>query len=423
MKASEHDAPGGRDWTPTREKLLMLTLAAINFTTILDFVIIIPLGPQYISSFHITEKQFGVIVSAYGFAAGLSGLAAGFFMDRFDRKKALVWLYAGFTVGTLLCALSPTYPLLVAARCVAGLFGGIVGAVILSIVGDVIPMERRGAAMGVVMSAFSVSQIIGVPIGLSLADAYNWHVPFFVLAGLSALILAATAYVTPPLRGHLEHATDEHPVARTWAIMTHPDHLRAFLFMAILTCAGFMIFPYIPDFLEMNAGLAPNQLKWLYLCGGLCTVFSMNLVGKWSDRSGKLKVFTITSLATAVPILLITNLPKVPLPLMMVSFTLLMVCMSARFVPAMAMMTGAVSARDRGGFMSINSAVQQLSMALASDVASRIISQGEDGRVLHFPINGLISVVCAYTCIYLARFLRMPKQNEAVAEPALAEVG
>ncbi len=423
MKANEHNVPGGRDWTPMREKLLLLTLAAINFTTILDFVIIIPLGPQYISGFHITEQKFGVIVSAYGFAAGLSGLAAGFFMDRFDRKKALIALYFGFTIGTLFCALSPTYPLLVASRCVAGLFGGVVGALILSIVGDVIPMERRGAAMGVVMSAFSVSQIVGVPIGLYLADAYSWHVPFFVLAVLSALILAITAYVTPSLRGHLEHATDEHPVARTWNIMTHPDHLRAFLFMAMITCTGFMIFPYIPDFLERNAGLAPKQLKWLYLCGGLCTVFSMNLVGKWSDRSGKLKVFAITSLSAAVPILLITNLPQVPLPLMMVSFTLLMVCMSARFVPAMAMMTGAVAARDRGGFMSINSAVQQLSMALASFAAGAIISDGDDGRVLHFPINGLISIACAYTCIYLARFLRMPKEKAAVAEPAFAEMG
>jgi predicted MFS family arabinose efflux permease len=406
-----------------RERLLLLTLAAIQFTTILDFVIIIPLGPQYISGFHIVDRQFGIIVSSYGLAAGLSGLAAGLFLDRFDRKKALIWLYLGFTLGTLFCALSPNYPLLVAARFVAGFFGGVVGAVILSIVGDVIPMERRGAAMGLVMSAFSVSSVVGIPLGLMLADAYSWHVPFFALAGLSLLILMAGAYVTPSLRGHLEHASDEHPLARTWSVMTHPDHQKAYLFMAVTTCAGFMIFPFIPDYLVRNAGLAQTQIKWLYVCGGLCTVFSMNWVGRWSDRAGKLKVFTITSLSTAAPILLMTNLPRVPLWAVIVAFSLMMICMSARMVPAMAMMTGAVAARDRGGFMSINSSVQQLSMALATYVAGTIIGETPDGRMSNFPINGVISIVCAYSCIYLARFLRKPAQKETVAEPVLVETG
>lgn len=423
MRANEHNVPGGKDWTPTREKLLLLTLATIQFTTVLDFVIIIPLGPQYISGFHIVERQFGVIVAAYGLAAGLSGLAAGFLLDRFDRKTALLWLYFGFTLGTLFCALSTTYPLLVASRFMAGMFGGVVGALILSIVGDVIPMERRGAAMGLVMSSFSLSSIVGVPVGLVLADMYSWHVPFFALTGLSAIILVITVYITPSLRGHLQHATDEHPVARTWAIMTHPYHLRAYLFMAVITLTGFMIFPYIPDYLVKNAGLQKNQLKWLYVCGGLCTVFSMNWVGRWADRSGKLKVFTITSLSTAAPILLMTNLPRVPLSGIIAAFTLMMICMSARMVPAMAMMTGAVAARDRGGFMSINSSVQQLSMAATTYVAGAILGEAPDGQMTHYPINGVISIACAYTCIYLARFLRMPKEQEAAPEPALAEIG
>ena len=321
--------------------------------------------------------------------------------------------------------MSPTYHLLVASRFVAGAFGGVVGAVILSIVGDVIPMERRGAAMGLVMSAFSVSSVVGVPLGLMLADAYNWHVPFYALAILSVLILAASAYVTPSLRGHMEHTTDEHPVARTWAVMTHPDHQKAYLFMAATTCAGFMIFPFIPDYLVRNAGLAVKQIKWLYVCGGLCTMFSLNWVGRWADRAGKLKVFTITSLTTAVPILLLTNLPRVPLWAMIATFTLMMICMSGRMVPAMAMMTGAVAARDRGGFMSINSSVQQLSMSLTALVAGAIIGDGPDGRITRYPINGLISIACAYTCIYLARFLKMPAPAKATvaAEPAFVEMG
>ena len=431
MTNSDHQ-PGATHWTPTRERLLLLTLAAIQFTTVLDFLIIMPLGPQYMRVFHINPRQFGLIVSAYGISAGATGLAAGFFLDRFDRKLALLWLYSGFAIGTLLCALSPNYHLLVASRFVAGAFGGVVGATILAIIGDVVPMERRGAAMGMVMSAFSVASIVGIPLGLWLAgdsggslhlgSLSGWHLPFFALAALSAVIVAVAASITPSLRGHLEHiAEEEHPVARTWAVMVHPDHQKAFVFMSALTCAGFCVFPYISSYMVANVGVRENQLWIIYLCGGLCTLFSMNLVGRWSDRAGKLRVFTITSLTTTVPILALTNLPHVPLALAVATSTLLMVCMSSRMVPAMAMMTATVEARYRGGFMSINSAVQQLSMGMASFVTGLILGQNEKGEVTHFPINGILSIMCVYSCIYLARFLKAPAKSETMVEPVAME--
>ncbi|HEX4343642.1 MAG TPA: MFS transporter, partial [Verrucomicrobiae bacterium] len=299
-------------WTPARERFLLLTLAAIQFTTILDFLIIIPLGPQYMEVFHIVTWQFQCIVGAYGISAGISSLVASFFIDRFDRKQALLFVYAGFTVGTLFCAMAPTYHLLVAARFFAGAFGGVCGTVVLAIVGDVIPMERRGRAMGLVMSSFSVSSIVGVPAGLYVADYYSWHMPFYAIAVLGAIVCIITGIITPPLRGHMQHATDQHPVAQTWAVIVHPDHQKAYIFMAALTCAGFCVFSYIPTYMVENVGLTVKQIPWIYLVGGLCTVFSMNWVGRWADRSGKLKVFTIISLLAAVPILLITNLPHVP---------------------------------------------------------------------------------------------------------------
>ena len=414
--------PAGTYWTPARERLLLLTLAAIQFTTVLDFLIIIPLAPQYQRVFHISTQQFQWIVSAYGLSAGAAGIVAAFVLDWFDRKRALLWLYAGFTLGTLFCALAPTYHLLVAARYVAGAFGGVCGTVILSIVGDVVPMERRGAAMGTVMSAFSVSSIVGVPAGLWIANYSSWHVPFYAIAVLGAVILIITAYITPPLRGHLQHATDEHPVARTWAVMTHPDHVKAYLFMAMLTCAGFCVFSYIPTYMVKNVGLTDNQLPLIYLCGGLCTVFTMNWIGRWADRSGKLKVFTWMSLSTAVPILLLTNLPRVPVVAAIAVSTLLMICMSGRMVPAMALMTGAVEARYRGGFMSVNSSVQQFSMGLTATLSSYIIGEGPHGELTHFAINGFISIACAYFCIYLARFLKAPAKAAAVPEPLAMEV-
>jgi len=420
MSTNTDNHPGGLHWTHARERLLLLTLAAIQFTTILDFLIILPLGPQYMEVFHITSGQFGMIVGAYGISAGLAGIAAGFIMDRFDRKQALLWLYFGFTLGTLFCAMAPTYHLLVIARYFAGVFGGVSGAVILAIVGDVIPMERRGAAMGLVMSAFSVVTIVGVPLGMDLADRYNWHVPFYAIAAMSAVILLVAMVITPPLRGHMNHAEDEHPVLRTWKVMKHPDHIKAFIFMAVTTCAGFCIFSYIPVYMVSNAGLKKEQLKWLYLFGGICTVFSMSWVGKWSDRSGKLKVFTITSLTTALPIALVTNLPHVPLVAAMGAMTLLMICMSSRMVPAMAMMTGTVEARYRGGFMSINSAVQQLSMGFTAWFSGKILGKAANGEMTNFYINGMISIACAYICIYLARFLKSaPEGKEAVAETVM----
>ena len=395
------------------ERLLLLVLAAIQFTAIVDFLIILPLGPQYMRLFGINPGQFGIIVSAYAISAGISGVLTGFVLDRFDRKWALLVLYFGFAVGTLLCAVASTYHLLVAARVVAGAFGGVAGALVLAIIGDVIPEERRGAAMGLVMSSFSVASICGVPVGLLLANSLNWHLPFLVLAILSFIILVAAARFLPSLRGHLPHARQQHPIGRMLAVLSHTDHQMAFLFMALLSVTGFIVFPNIANYMVWNVGLTEKQLPLIYLAGGLATVFSMNWIGRWADRSGKLRVFTLMSLAATIPILLITNLPRVSVVTAVAASTLLMVCMSGRMVPAMALMTASIEARYRGGFMSINSSVQQFSCGVAAYISGQVLTQTPTGELVHFPALGFGSIVCALICIYLARFLKMPHQNEA----------
>jgi predicted MFS family arabinose efflux permease len=406
------------------ERWLLLSLAAINFTTIVDFIIIMPLGPQYMRVFAISPAQFGVIVSSYAISAGVSGIAAGFFLDRFDRKRALLALYAGFTLGTFFCALAGTYPLLVAARALAGAFGGVTGALILTVVGDVIPEHRRGAAMGMVMSAFSLANICGVPLGLVLASSFNWHVPFFALAGLSLVILAVLSAVMPSLRSHLAHLSEEPPTTRMLAILSGPAHQKAFLFMGVLTLTGFVVFPYMPKYLVANAGLTEKQLPWLYICGGVCTMFSMNWIGRWADRAGKRPVFIRMSIAAVVPILLTTNLPVVPLLVAIAVSTLLMICMSGRFVPAMAMMTASIEARHRGGFMSVNSSVQQLAAGIAAYISGLILGQSATGQITHFQITGVVSVICALSCIYLSGFLghgRPATELPTDAQPKSAE--
>ncbi len=369
---------------------------------------------------HISPAQFNLIVAAYAIAAGVSGVFAGFFLDRFDRKTALLWLYLGFAAGTLLCALAPTYRLLVAARAIAGTFGGVTGAVILAIVGDVIPEYRRGEAMGMVMSAFSVAAIFGVPLGLVLAADFNWHVPFYAIAGISVPIVLAVFRFVPALRGHLESGREQHPAARMLAVLVEPSHQMAFLFMAVLTCAGFTIFPTLATYMVYNVGLSEKQLPFIYLTGGICTLFSMNWVGRWADRAGKLRVFTLMSLAASVPVIALTNLPRVPLAAALATSTLLMICMSGRFVPAMAMMTATVESRYRGGFMSVNSSVQQFSCGLAAWISGGIIGQGSNHEITHYPVAGLVSLGCVLTCIWLARFLRAAPGEMSTA-PGLVE--
>jgi predicted MFS family arabinose efflux permease len=371
--------------------------------------------------FSISPAQFGVIVSSYAISAGISGIAAGFFLDRFDRKRALLTLYGGFTLGTLFCALAQTYHLLVAARALAGAFGGVTGALILAIVGDVIPEYRRGAAMGLVMSAFSIANICGVPLGLILASNFNWHVPFFALAGLSVVILAILGRLMPSLRSHLAHLRQEPPTTRMLAILSGPAHQRAFLFMGLLTFTGFVVFPYLPKYLVANVGLTERQLPWIYICGGCCTMFSMNWIGRWADRSGKRRVFTLMSIAAVLPILLVTNLPAVPLVLAVAVSTLLMICMSGRFVPAMALMTGSIEARHRGGFMSINSSVQQLAAGFAAWISGIILGQSATGQITHFSITGFVSAACALFCIYLSRFLAARHQRSDIGSAAVVE--
>jgi predicted MFS family arabinose efflux permease len=416
--ASAVPAPAVRPAQPFSERLLLLTLAAIQFTVVVDFLIVLPLGPQYMRVFNITTAQFGLIVSSYALSAGIFGIVASLFLDRLDRRPALLGMYLGFVLGTLFCALAPTYQLLVAARVIAGAFGGVSGALILAIIGDVIPDARRGAATGLVMSAFSVASIAGVPLGLVLASNLSWHVPFYGLAGLGAIIWLLVLRAVPKLRSHLHHATNEHPVKRTLTVMLHRNHQMAFVFMAVLTASGFVVFPYLSNYMVANVGMTEKQLPLIYLAGGLCTIFSMNWIGRWADRTGKRRVFIIMSLCATLPILALTNLPRVPLALAIATSTVLMICMSGRMVPAMAMMTGSIEARYRGGFMSINSSVQQFSCGLAAYMSGHIIGQSSKGELTRFPVVGLISMTCILSCIYLSGFLKLPVGIKANANEA-----
>jgi predicted MFS family arabinose efflux permease len=389
------------------EWLLLVMLAAVQFTVAVDFVIMMPLGPQLMRLFAIDTPAFNLAVSAYAGAAGLSGLGAAFFLDRFDRKTALLTIYAGFAIGTLLCALAPTYGALVFARALAGCFGGVVGGISLAMVADLVPDTRRGSAVGTVMSAFSVAQVAGVPLGLYFADKLGWHVPFLLLAAVSGVVWIGALVRLPKVRAHLQASRGETAMRRFLAILANKNHLRALALMSVITLGGFMIIPDLANYLVSNVGLTSGELRWVYLVGGGSTLFTMNGVGRLADRFGRMRVFTIMMCCSIVAAFLSTHLPVVPAFVAVSVSTFFMIAMTGRFVPAMAMITSSVEPEHRGGFMSINSAIAQFSGAVAATMAGWVIHDGANHQLVGFGNLAWFYVGWAILGLWLASGIRL----------------
>ncbi len=384
------------------ERPLVLVLAAIQFTHVMDFMIMMPLGPQLMRVMLISPQQFGLLVSAYTLTAAVAALAVAFYTDRFDRRKTLVFLYAGFVISTLLCGIAPGYGALLAARAGSGALGRVSGAAVHSLLGDAIPAQRRGAATGMIMSAFALSSIVGVPIGLFLAAHFSWRAPFLLLVVVSMLVLILTWRILPPMRGHIVEGQSHRPLEQIKEVFGTDNHLSAFVFMFALMFAGFSVIPFISPYMVANVGLKETDLPYLYFFGGLATVFTSRYIGKLADRHGKRQIFTLIGLISIAPLLITTNLPRVPVPVAICASVLFMVFVSGRFVPAMALVISSVEPRLRGGFMSINSAIQQLGLGAASLLAGSVIGHGAGGTLTRYWLAGFIAVGATLLAILLA---------------------
>ena len=400
-----------------RELAILLSLGAVQFTSILDFILIMPLGPQLERKLGVTPTQFGLIVSSYTISAGIAGFVASSLVDRFSRKTAFLGLYIGFLFGTLLCGLAPTYPLLLGARVVTGAFGGILGGLAMAIVGDVFPDERRGRATGFLMSAFSMASVFGVPFGLFLGGRYDWHAPFLMLAALGLPILFLGAWCLPTLRGHL-NKTQVDQWDKLKETYTHPNHIRAFLLIISMMLGTFMVVPFIAPYLVSNAGISEDQLPWVYFGGGVCSFFSSFLIGKWADKYGKLKVYRIIAPFSALMMMILTTLPKVGLLLAVAAVSMMMVSNSGRMIAAMAMINGSVENRLRGGFMSAYSSIQHISSGIGAYVAGLIVTKEPGQPMQHYGWVGLAGVVSTLLSLWLAGRLRpAAKPPVPIAEP------
>jgi predicted MFS family arabinose efflux permease len=350
--------------------------------------------------------------------ACLSGLLAATVLDRFDRKRALLCLQAGFIAATLLCGLAWNFEVLLLGRCLAGAFGGVLGAVVFAIVADLFPEEHRGWATGVVMSAFAVATIAGVPLGLTLAQALGTGSPFLALAGCSAGVLLLAACLLPPMPSQL--AT--RPGALLWHVLVHPVLLRAHVLMLVVVLGSFTLIPYLPTFLIANVGWREGDLRWMYLCGGLATLLTNPLLGRLADRLGKRLVFRVLVLLTMVPIVLLTNWGPAPLAATLGLTTLLVVSTSGRMVAAVALITSSAPPSSRGGFLSVNASVQQLAMGLAALLAGALLRQAGPGQPLeHYPLVGLLACAMAVLSCWLAGAVR-PAEAGGVPQQASGPV-
>jgi predicted MFS family arabinose efflux permease len=388
------------------QSVLIALLALVQFTIILDFMIMSPLGAIIMPALDISAAQFGVAVSAYAFSAGISGILAAGFADRFDRKRLLLFFYLGFTAGTALCALAPNYHLLLIGRIVTGLFGGVIGSVVLAIVTDLFALNLRGRVMGFVQTAFAASQVLGIPAGLFLSNHWNWHVAFGALVVLAIVTIAAIALVMRPVNAHLLLKQDSNAFRHLIATVSQPRYTLAFGVTTLLATGGFMLMPFGSAFTVHNLGIDILHLPTIYLISGLFSIFTGPLVGRASDAFGKFPVFVFGSAVSVIMVLIYTHLGEVSLTTVIVVNVLMFVGIFSRMIPSQALISAIPDPSQRGSFSAVSASLQQLSGGLGSVLAAAIIAQNADGTLRHFDMLGYIVVATSILSLIAMYFIQ-----------------
>ncbi len=390
------------------ERKLLFVVAFAQFTHIIDFMIIMPLGSTFMEVFSITPQQFSLMVSVYAFAAFLSGLLGAMYIDRYDRKKALIFVYIGFTIGTFACAIAPGYYFFLTARAIAGLFGGIIGALVLSVVGDAIPIERRGKAMGYVMTAFAVASVAGVPAGIWLADLFGWQMPFIVTGLLALIVIAALLRFMPSMTKHLEESNKTvAPFQVLKNIWEDGNQVKALVFTIVLMLGHFTIIPFIAPYMQLNLGFTNQEVAYIYLFGGICTAVLLPIFGRLSDRYGHARIFTFSSFFALFSIFAITNLYQVSVFIAICVTSSYFIVASGRSVPATTLVTSVVKKESRASFMTIRSSANEMALALSSFIAGFIVTENSDGSLNNYQIVGYIAIFMSIVAVGLSWRLKV----------------
>jgi len=374
------------------ETFVIAILSLLQFTVILDFMVLSPLGAILMPEMGISTSQFGLVVSVYAFSAGTSGLLAAGFADSFDRKKMLLFFYIGFVLGTLFCGVAHTYPLLLCARIITGIFGGVIGAISMAIITDAFKMEVRGRVMGFVQMSFAASQVLGIPIGLYLATSLSWHATFLMIAALAAVIGILIALKLKPITGHLSRKHDKSAFQHLWHTASNPFYLRGFMATILLATGGFMIMPFSSAFLVNNVLIPETRLSIIFFITGLFSIVTSPIMGRLSDRLGKYRIFVFGSLLSMVMVTIYTHLGPNPIWIVILTNVILFVGITSRMISSSALISGVPNAEDRGAYMGINSAIQQVSGGIASFVAGLIVFQpAQNAPLQHYDTVGYVT--------------------------------
>lgn len=372
------------------QKFVIAMLAFLQFTIVLDFMILSPLGAILLRDLGIATSQFGLVVSAYAFSAGISGLLTAGFADKFDRKKLLLFFYCGFVLGTFLCAIAVDFHFLLIARIVTGLFGGVISSITFAIVTDLFPLQVRGRVMGVVQTAFASSQVMGIPLGLYLANHYGWHAPFFMIGAVSVVVGIVIATFLRPIDEHLKVPATRNPLQHLLGTVRQGRYIRAFAATILLATGGFMLMPFGSAFSVHNLGISLQRLPLVYMITGLSSILAGPILGRLSDAIGKYAMFCIGSVAGLVVVGIYCHLGVTPLGWVIAINVVLFMAIMARMISASALTSAVPDLHDRGAFMAVSSSLQQLSGGVASSVAGMIVVQMPDGRLAHYDILGFV---------------------------------
>ncbi|MGN7721243.1 MFS transporter [Chitinophaga sp. 22620] len=406
----------------TRYQVFVIAiLALLQFTVILDFMVLNPLSEILMRKWDISAAQFGLVVSGYAFSAGISGVLAAGFADKFDRKKMLLLFYTGFILGTYLCALAPNYQMLLAARIVTGLFGGVISAIGMAIVADLFMPETRGRVMGFIQMAFALSQIVGIPVGWELAIRFEWHAPFWMIGVLGTLMGILIAVYMRPITEHLTKRTEKNAFKHLWDTLRNRRYFLAFGTMVLMATGGYMLMPFGNAFSIHNMGIHPEQITFLFMAVGLANLVSAPFIGRFTDKLGRVNVFYAASLLTLVMVVILTHRGITPLWLAIIINSIMMIGVFGRMIPVNAIMTSMPSMQDRGAFMSINASIQQLAGGLASVLAGQIIHKTGTGYLEHYDTLGFVIVgaliITTIMITLLNRQISAEKTSAAVTPP------
>ncbi len=386
------------------QKMVLLILALLQFTVILDFMIIAPIGDVLMKTLNINTQQFGLVVSSYAFSAAISGILIAGFTDKYDRKKLLLLFFCGFIVGTLFCALSSTYTQILLSRIVTGIFAGVTSSAIATIVSDLFAAKMRGRAMSGVQMGFAVSQILGVPAGIFITNKLGWNSTFMSIVLLAMLIFAAILFVFKPINEHLHNQRDKNPFLHLWHTVNNRQYQTGFMAVTFLTIGGFMVMPFSAIFLINNVHVTNEQLPFVFLCTGLSSLLLMPIIGKLSDKFDRYRIFVFGSVAATVMVILYTHLSVTPLWLVIIINMLVFAAIMCRMSPAMALNTMVPKLEDRGAYMSVSASLQQTAGGLGSVIAGMIVYQSSKTSPLeNFDILGYVVVAVFILCAYLVR--------------------